>query len=97
MTMTSTRAEPRIGGKHAGSVVTRRQIADTASTTELLGLEGGDCVGEATSASVHPWTRRFAERNPIGWRVSPSSTRSARISPITVENLKPWPEHADAT
>src|SRR5439155_1638411 len=50
-----------------------------------------------TSARVYPWTRRFAERNPIGWRVSPVSTRSARISPITLENLKPWPEHADAT
>ena len=28
----------------------------------------------------------------MSWRVSPSSARSARISPTTEQNLKPWPE-----
>src|SRR6267143_3953656 len=51
----------------------------------------------ARYADSYPRTRRLAERKLIGWRVSPSITRSVRISPITLENLKPWPEHADAT
>ena len=28
----------------------------------------------------------------MSWRVDPSIARSARISPITEQNLKPWPE-----
>ena len=30
-------------------------------------------------------------------RVAPSVARSARISPITGANLKPWPEQGEAT
>src|SRR3989442_884864 len=33
----------------------------------------------------------------MGCSVSPSSTRSARISPTTLANLNPCPEHAEAT
>ena len=33
----------------------------------------------------------------MSWRVEPSSARSARISPITGQNLKPWPENPAAT
>ena len=31
---------------------------------------------------------------PIGWAVRPLSARSARISPTTEANLKPWPGEA---
>ena len=39
---------------------------------------------------------RTALNRSIGCEVAPSSARSARISPITGANLKPWPEQAEA-
>src|SRR5438477_8539836 len=64
MTMTTTRAEPRIGGKHVGRVVTRRQIADTASTTDPLGLCRRRLCRRGNERGVYPWTRRFARKEP---------------------------------
>ena len=37
-----------------------------------------------------------AANNLISWLVAPSSARSARISPTTGANLKPWPEKPQA-
>ena len=31
----------------------------------------------------------------MSWRDSPRSARSAMISPITLANLKPWPEQGE--
>ena len=39
--------------------------------------------------------KRSARKGSIGQGVAPSMTRSARISPISGANLKPWPEQAD--
>jgi hypothetical protein len=40
--------------------------------------------------------KRLARNRSIGWLVEPLKARSARISPITGANLKPWPEQAEA-
>src|SRR3712207_2360776 len=41
--------------------------------------------------------RRAGEKRLTGWRVSPSTARSARTSPITLQNLYPCPENPAAT
>src|SRR5258708_23372528 len=40
---------------------------------------------------------RAKENREMSWAVRPVTARSARISPITGANLKPCPEHGDAT
>src|SRR5207248_11267260 len=45
----------------------------------------------------HALPNRASEKRARSCRVAPAVARSARISPITGANLKPWPEHGDAT
>ena len=40
--------------------------------------------------------KRSTEKSSTGWRVVRSLAKSARISPITLPNLKPWPEQGEA-
>lgn len=40
---------------------------------------------------------RAREKREMSWSVRSKTARSARISPITGANLKPCPEHGDAT
>src|SRR5690349_10302253 len=44
-----------------------------------------------------PLAKRSSRKSEMSWAVAPPVTRSARISPTTEQNLKPWPEKPAAT
>jgi len=48
-------------------------------------------------ATVAAQPNRPRENRAMSWDVVPMVARSARISPITGANLKPWPEQGEAT
>ena len=65
-----------------------------ASATSVSGLRGRS--GTASSTAFRRTGNRTNLRNSISWLVDPSLARSARISPTTGANLKPWPEQTEA-
>src|SRR4028118_243153 len=57
----------------------------------------GGVEGLQPCARVAGSSRRDGEKRSTGWRVPPSMARSARISPITLQNLYPCPGKPAAT
>ena len=53
-------------------------------------------VNDPLCRNFAPLNTRSGLKRPIGQRVFRSIARSARISPMILANLKPWPEHGDA-
>src|ERR1700678_344962 len=51
----------------------------------------------AARARLALYENLASEKREISWAVAPIMARSARISPMIGANLKPWPEHGDAT
>ena len=95
MIATPTSAASIASNELAGALASVEQVVVDEEQQRTGDHEPDDDLGSAHPHRVAT-AKRVAERNPIGCRVRPSSARSARISPMTLANLNPWPEQAEA-
>ncbi|APU20297.1 hypothetical protein UA75_11425 [Actinoalloteichus sp. GBA129-24] len=103
----SPAAKSGLSGQQSAGQVSKREFPNRPSPRGSAPVEdagGRSQPGDRPRPRVSPVDQsstpnRRGSNMSIGWRVAPSVTRSARISPITGTNLNPCPEkpHARVT
>src|SRR4051794_447010 len=67
------------------------------ATSRMVEAETAEILGSSSHQIGWGWSNRLMLKSERSRQLDPFVVRSASISPITLANLKPCPEHGEAT